>query len=563
MIKRFSFLVLVLVLAACKSPIEKLLMSNDVELKEQKAQEYFENCDYANASPLFKDLIQTYNSTTKIEKVYFYYAYCDYKLEDYLLAAYEFKKIISKFPRGKYTERAQFLIADCYYNSVPKFNLDQEHNLQAVQEFQIFIEKYPSSERIQEANDKISTLLKKREKKAFENAKLYFNTGDYRSAIHSFQQVLNDYPDSDRAEQMRALTVEAAYLYAEESIESKRAERYREVEKFVQDYLRFHSNNKGAKNENKVADFQEKSKKKALVLEYSLPHYYLKKRKYDEAIVAWKKLISKERDAAVKLEMKDWLLEANYQKAFNAENKDKLEAVKLFLDAYESLSKEFKGSVAEKWKSKNEYYSKQYKNLPIDLAYEFLSAGDYKKADEYFELVMDTLSSTNPEKDKHFYFSIAAKNKYAKKLKEVEAKVEWDKIIANAKLNTSWEAGKFKGKTAHLLEEVNEHLATYPLVLITKAIKRKEYGVAISRAEKLIDGQKAEKHQEEVVYLLLLSSLKKAKSVKKYERLPQYKFAKSNYNKYSSLVKDEKLSVKLKNIEASIDKGLTKYLNKD
>ena len=98
MIKNIFFFVLVISLTSCRGKLDKLLMSNDVALKEQKAHEYFENCDYASASPLFKDLIQSYSTSAKVEKVYFYFAYCDYKLEDYMLAAYEFNKILEKFP---------------------------------------------------------------------------------------------------------------------------------------------------------------------------------------------------------------------------------------------------------------------------------------------------------------------------------------------------------------------------------------------------------------------------------------------------------------------------------
>ena len=141
MIKNIFILTLVVFLSSCKGKVDKLLMSNDVALKEQKAQEFFEDCDYASASPLFKDLIQSYSTSAKVEKVYFYFAFCDYKMEDYMLASYEFKKILEKFPRGKYAERAQFLVADSYFHSTPKYNLDQEFNSQAVEEFQIFLEK--------------------------------------------------------------------------------------------------------------------------------------------------------------------------------------------------------------------------------------------------------------------------------------------------------------------------------------------------------------------------------------------------------------------------------------
>ena len=92
MLRKASLFFFLITLLSCKSKVDRLLMSNDTALKEQKAQEYFENCDYLKASPLFKDLIESYSSSAKVEKVYFYYSYCDYLLEDYLLAAMNFRK---------------------------------------------------------------------------------------------------------------------------------------------------------------------------------------------------------------------------------------------------------------------------------------------------------------------------------------------------------------------------------------------------------------------------------------------------------------------------------------
>jgi outer membrane protein assembly factor BamD len=55
----------------------------------------------------------------------------------------------------------------------------------------------------------------------------------YQAAITSFENLLDEYPDTDFKEQVLYLTVKAYYEYAEKSIYSKRKERF---EKTVEAY---------------------------------------------------------------------------------------------------------------------------------------------------------------------------------------------------------------------------------------------------------------------------------------------------------------------------------------
>lgn len=561
MVRNIFIIALSIVLFSCKGKIDRLLMSDDVEMKEQKAKEFFENCDYASASPLFKDLIQSYSTSAKVEKVYFYFAYCDYKLEDYMLAAYEFRKIIEKFPRGKYSERAQFLLADSYFNSTPKYNLDQEYNQQAVEEFQVFLEKYPSSDKRQIANDKIDLLIEKREKKDFENAKLFYNTRDYKAALQSFQFVLNDFPDTKRDEELYFLLVESAYMYAEKSIEHKKAARFGAVNEYATTYLKKYEQATAPKYLSKVVAYQKKAKEKALDLEYSLPGYYYKKKKYDQAINLWGELLNK-KEVKDKGSIAESLLNACYEKALNAEKKDKIEAVNSFVEVYDRVAGKLNQDEVAKWKSKNEYFLKLQKEIPLELPYDFLSSGEYKEAVDYFQQIADTADLSKGYNDKMFFNYILAKHKYALKLREVPAKSQWDEVVSLTKVNKTWENGKYQSKIKTLLKEVGNEMDNYPLVLISNPMKRKNYVLALQRAKVQIDKENTLKDREEVVHLLLLSSLKKARSLKKYERLPQYKNAKLDYEKYASLLKEPILVEKGRKIEEKINKGITKYQNK-
>src|SRR5215207_7836077 len=89
----------VLTLLVSCSKYQKILKSTDANAKFNAAVGYFEKKDYFRALPLFEELISIYRGQGKAEKVYYYYAYCNYYLEDYELAAYHFENFINTFPR--------------------------------------------------------------------------------------------------------------------------------------------------------------------------------------------------------------------------------------------------------------------------------------------------------------------------------------------------------------------------------------------------------------------------------------------------------------------------------
>jgi outer membrane protein assembly factor BamD (BamD/ComL family) len=107
--------------------------------------------------------------------------------------------------------------------------LDQENTKKAIEAYQYYINTYPESESIPECNEKISKLRDKLEKKAVEQARLYYRTRSYRAAAVSLDNLLIDFPDIDQAEYIKFLTIQANYKFAENSYVNKKAERYADV----------------------------------------------------------------------------------------------------------------------------------------------------------------------------------------------------------------------------------------------------------------------------------------------------------------------------------------------
>ena len=73
------------------------------------------------------------------------------------------------------------------------------------------------------------TLRKKLERKAFENADLYYKTGNFKAAAVSFENLLVQYPDIDNVERILFMVVKSYNNYAENSVALRKVDRYHSV----------------------------------------------------------------------------------------------------------------------------------------------------------------------------------------------------------------------------------------------------------------------------------------------------------------------------------------------
>lgn len=224
--KVLAILLLTFLFSSC-SKFQKLMKSTDMEAKYEAAVKYYDKKDFFHALQLFEELISVYRGTTKAESSYYYYAYCTYHVDDFTLAAYHFNNFVQSYPNSKHAEEMQYMYAYCFYLDSPVSSLDQTSTQEAIDKFQLFINKYPSSSRVEEANRMIDELRFKLEEKEFSNAKLYFRTQHYKSAVVAFANLLKDYPASRYKEESYFLSFKSAYYYALNSIESKQEERLR------------------------------------------------------------------------------------------------------------------------------------------------------------------------------------------------------------------------------------------------------------------------------------------------------------------------------------------------
>ena len=224
-------------MASCSSSYQKVLKSTDLDYKLEKAKEYYNEGQYVKAIPLMEELIGLLKGNSKeVEKLYYFYPYCYYGQRDYEFAAFYFKNFVDYYPRSIYAEDAKFMIAYCYYRMTPDEDLDQEYAYKTVEHLQLFADAFPNSEKISRCNELIDQLRNRLEIKAYNSARLYFDMRDYKSSITALSNLQNDFPETDRQEEITFLILQSHYEYAKKSIEVKQEERYN---KAVETYLQF------------------------------------------------------------------------------------------------------------------------------------------------------------------------------------------------------------------------------------------------------------------------------------------------------------------------------------
>jgi outer membrane protein assembly factor BamD len=224
----YFVLVIALFSGAC-SDFHKLQKSTDLNLKYEKAVEYYGKADYVKAQMLFDELYAVMRTGNKAEDITYYLAFCNYQQGDYILGGYMFRNFYRQFPFSARAEECLYMSAYCHYLNSPPYMLDQEDTYVAIEEFQFFVKQFPESKRIVECNKLIDKLREKLEQKAFTIARQYYRIADYKAAITSFELLLKDYPDTRYREEAHFLMLKSMYLLAENSVEAKREERYKDV----------------------------------------------------------------------------------------------------------------------------------------------------------------------------------------------------------------------------------------------------------------------------------------------------------------------------------------------
>ena len=230
-----------MVLTAC-SEYSNVLKSNDYEYKYEAAKALYAEGHYRQASELFSLLIAPLKGTSYGEESLYMLGESNLKAKDYESAVMFFKKYYQTYPKGQYNELARFNSGYALYKQTPDLRLDQSSTMEAIKEFQNFLDYCPDTNLKEQVHEIIFDMQDKLVQKEYMAAKLYYDLGtytfnsiyggnNYEACVVTAQNALKDYPyaSAKLREELSFLSLKAKYQLAKQSIEEKRVERFRDT----------------------------------------------------------------------------------------------------------------------------------------------------------------------------------------------------------------------------------------------------------------------------------------------------------------------------------------------
>lgn len=257
-------LVLIGVFVSCKNSYQKALKTPDTKTKLEMADYYFNKKDFARASALYEQVEEMVGGTQLAKKVLYRSAQCSFGLKQYGLAGFQFKTFFENYPTaGDTSEEALYMTALCQYLESQDPELDQTDTYKAIETIKIFFSIYPDSKFASECNNMIDKLRAKLSEKSYRIAKLYYNMGEYKSAIVALRNTVNDFPEIAQKEEIDYLIVKSNFLLASNSVAEKQEERYKNTLEAYEEFFEEHPDNLKYRAElNYIKDKSEQALKK-------------------------------------------------------------------------------------------------------------------------------------------------------------------------------------------------------------------------------------------------------------------------------------------------------------
>lgn len=252
--KKYIYIILIIFCFTSCSEYQKALKSEDLTVKFDQASKQYEKGKYYKAITLFEQMAPSFRGKPQSEKMFYMFSQSYYKTKQYYLSGYQFESFAAGYPKSDKLEEASFLGAKSYTMLSPVYSLDQTDTQKAIDKLQSFIDAFPNSTFLPEANSLVKALREKIEKKAYENAYGYNKISDFKSAIIALDNFIIDYPGTPYKEKALYYKFDSAYQLAINSIPSKMEERLIAAKTAHANLLKFNSNTEFKQKANEMLE---------------------------------------------------------------------------------------------------------------------------------------------------------------------------------------------------------------------------------------------------------------------------------------------------------------------
>ena len=173
----------------------------DPEMMYKKAQEAYDNEEYARAAKLFSKLEQEFPYSKHTKEGLLKTAYAQFETEEYEEAASTTKRFLELYPGAQNTDYALHLLSLCYYNRISDARRDLATANEAKKYFRELIGRYPESEYAMDARIKLDFVNNQIAAKDMLVGRFYLEQDQIPAAINRFKNVVRKHQTTDHVKE--------------------------------------------------------------------------------------------------------------------------------------------------------------------------------------------------------------------------------------------------------------------------------------------------------------------------------------------------------------------------
>jgi len=203
------------------------LQAGSPENAFRQGKDLFDRGRYPRAIEYFQHVFDFGRAHEWAPEAQFHLAESYFRTRQYLLAANEFTRFVELYRTDPRVEEGEYKRALSYVRLSPPYQLDQTDTHNALTYLRLYLAKYPDGQHAEEVGGYIEELRHKLARKQFEIAQLYETRGMFQAAGIEYLRVLEDFPESEFADDALFGALRAYKAFADRSIPQRQPERYR------------------------------------------------------------------------------------------------------------------------------------------------------------------------------------------------------------------------------------------------------------------------------------------------------------------------------------------------
>lgn len=152
------------------------------------------------AVEVYSMVIENQPFTANAAKAQYQVGLCRYTTENYLEAAFDYRRVIEDYPGSDWVDEASFGLAMCYYDMALPPDYDQTPSQLAIDAVDNFAIRYPDDERVAGLREKQGEMKERIAQQQLLTAKFYEKRRRFGAAKIYYEVVVEKYPDSQAAQ---------------------------------------------------------------------------------------------------------------------------------------------------------------------------------------------------------------------------------------------------------------------------------------------------------------------------------------------------------------------------